>query len=207
MVSTPILIACGLILAALIFGLLVKQTWRTRQYLTGISLFLASLVLLLSGLLFILVSVGIHGYKALVREDLAATVYVTPLGVQQFQAKIVRPNTPDTTFAVAGDELYLDARILKWKPIVNVLGLHTAYSLDRITGRYIDLRDEKTKVRTVYALDGEPKPWDLFLLRTRYGFLSPILDVQYGSAAFVPFRDVHVVRIFVGTSGLIARSQ
>jgi hypothetical protein len=157
--------------------------------------------------LVLLVSVGTKGYKALVREDLAATAYITPLGNQQFRATIVRPHTPDTTFTLAGDELYMDARILKWKPIVNVLGLHTAFCLDRIAGRYIDIRDENAKLHTLYSLSGGTMPWDLFFLRVRYGFLSPILDAHYGSAAFVPVNDVKVVRILVTASGLIARSE
>ena len=101
----------------------------------------------------------------------------------------------------------MDARILKWKPIVNVLGLHTAYCLDRVSGRYSDIRDERTKVRSLYSLNGGMMPWDLFFLRVRYGFLSPVLDAQYGSAAFVPASDVKVVRILVTASGLIAKSE
>jgi hypothetical protein len=163
--------------------------------------------MILSGLLALVISAGSIGYKALVREELAATVYITPLGIQQFQAKIVFPDALDTTFAIAGDELYVDARILKWKPLVNVLGLHTAYCLDRVAGRYVDINDEHTKVRTLYSLGGEMKPWDLFFLRTRYSFLAPILDAYYGSAAFVPVRDVKVIKILVTTSGLIARPE
>lgn len=205
--TTQLCVTAGLFLSALVFALLVKNSWRKRRFLGGFTCLLLSLVTVLSALLVLLISAGTRGYKALVREDLAATVYITPLGNQQFQARIVRPNADDTTLAVAGDELYIDARILKWKPLVNILGLHTAFCLDRVSGRYIDLRDERTKVRTVYALDGGPRPWDLFLLRTRYGFLSPVLDAQYGSAAFTPFRDLHVVRIMVTTSGLVARGE
>jgi hypothetical protein len=51
------------------------------------------------------------------------------------------------------------------------------------------------------------KPWDLFFLRTRYSFLAPIIDAYYGSAAFVPVRNVKVVKIMVTTSGLIARPE
>jgi hypothetical protein len=163
--------------------------------------------MILSALLALAISVGSIGYKALVREELAATVYITQLGVQQFQAKIVRPDASDTAFAIAGDELYVDARILKWKPLVNVLGLHTAYCLDRVAGRYTDINDERAKVRTLYSLGGGIKPWDLFFLRNRYSFLAPILDAYYGSAAFVPVRDVKVVKIMVTTSGLIARPE
>jgi hypothetical protein len=189
------------------FGLLVRQAWKNRRFLGCLTFLLLFLVAILSALLVLLVSAGTKGYKALVREELVDTAYITPLGSQQFRARIVRPAATDTAFAIAGDELYVDARILKWKPIVNVLGLHTAYCLDRVSGRYSDTRDEQTKVRTLYSLNGAMMPWDLFFLRVRYGFLSPILDAQYGSAAFVPVNNVKVVRILVTTSGLIARCE
>ena len=35
-----------------------------------------------------------------------------------------------------GDQVLVDARILKWHYIGNVLGLHTQYELDRLTGRF-----------------------------------------------------------------------
>jgi hypothetical protein len=207
-VDFVLLIVAGvLLLAAIVFGLLVRQAWKNRRFMGCLTLVLLFLVAILSALLVLLVSVGTKGYKALVREELAATAYITPLGNQQFRAKIVRPGAPDTAFTIAGDELYMDARILKWKPIITVLGLHTAYCLDRVSGRYIDISDEHTKVRTLYSLNGGMMPWDLFFLRVHYGFLSPILDAQYGSAAFVPVNDVKVVKILVTAGGLIARRE
>jgi hypothetical protein len=191
----------------LVFGFLVLNSWKNRRIMGGLTYLLLSLVMILSALLALAITAGTIGYKALVREELAATVYITPLGIQQFQAKIVRPGARDTAFAIAGDELYIDARILKWNPFVNILGLHTAYCLDRVAGRYRDIRDEKNKVRTVYSLYGEMKPWDIFLLRTRYSFLTPVLDAYYGSATFIPIRDMDVLRILVTTSGLIARPE
>jgi len=202
-----LLATSALLLAGIVFGLLVRRAWKNRRFMGCLTFLLLSIIAMLSALLVLLVSAGTKGYKALVREELAATAYITPLGNQQFRAKIVRPHAPDTAFAIAGDELYMDARILKWKPIVTVLGLHTAYCLDRVSGRYSDTRDERTKVRTLYSLNNGMRHWDLFFLRVRYGFLSPILDAQYGSAAFVPANDVKVVRILVTGSGLIARSE
>jgi hypothetical protein len=200
-------IALGLFLGAVIFLMFVKVALGRRLFFEGFAGLLLSLVCLLSSILVVLVSAGTAGYRALVHEETAATVQVEPLGNQQFRVKIVRPGAIDTAFTLAGDELYMDARILKWKPIVNMLGLHTGYCLDRVAGRYVDIRDERTKVRTVYSLGGAMRPWDLFRLRARYSFLAPILDAQYGSAAFVPVRDARVVKIMVTTSGLIARPE
>jgi hypothetical protein len=197
----------GLILAGFLFVYLVPLLWKRRNIFGSLICLLVSVVMALTVVLFLCISTGIKGYTALTREDRAATVYITPLGSQQFRAKVVRPNLPDTVFSVAGDELYIDARVLKWKPIVNILGIHTAYCLDRVSGRYRDAQDETSKVRTVYSLTGPVKPWDLFFLRTRFEFLSPLVDAYYGSAAFVPVNNVRVVAVTVSASGLIARPQ
>jgi hypothetical protein len=105
---------------------------------------------------------------------------------------------------IAGDELYVDAHILKWKPVANVLGLHTAYELDRIAGRYRAVEQERKSLRTVYPL-GEPKAFDLFALREKYAWLAPLLDAEYGSASFVPVTRPAELEVRVSTSGLLIR--
>jgi len=40
------------------------------------------------------------------------------------------------TYPISGDEIYVDARILKWHALANLLGLSTAYELDRVGGRF-----------------------------------------------------------------------
>jgi hypothetical protein len=150
------------------------------------------------------VLVGIQGYRALTREDLAARVSVRPTGPQSFAATVRYPDGREAGFQLAGDEIYVDARILKWKPIANVLGLHTGYELDRVAGRYRDVEQERSARRTVYPL-GEEKPVDLFGLRRRHAFLAPLLDAEYGSATFVQVTQPAELEVRVSTSGLLIR--
>lgn len=202
-----IAVIAGLILAGFFFVCLVPLLWKRRNIFGSFLSLLLAVLLTMTVLMLLLVIAGTKGYAALTREELAATVYVTPLGNQQFRAKIVQPDGRDTVFAVAGDELYIDARVLKWKPFANLLGLHTAYRLDRVSGRYIDLKDEAAKVRTLYSLAGPMEPWDIFLLRTRFNFLAPLVDAYYGSATFVPVNTMRALRVLVSTTGLLIRSQ
>lgn len=202
-----LIVFCGMILCGFIFLICIPRALKRRRIMGGFTFLLMALLMFMAALVVLLVATGIKGYKALTREELAAVVYITPLGNQQFQARIVRSGINDTLFAIAGDELYIDARVLKWKSVINFLGLHTSYCLDRVTGRYSDIKDERTKVRTIYSLSGGIKPWDIFFLRTRYNFLAPLVDAQYGSATFTPVQGISTVRIMVTTSGLIARAD
>ena len=145
-----------------------------------------------------------RGYQALTHEAVAATVEVQPEGPKRFRVRVHTPAGIIKEFQLAGDEFYVDAHILKWKPFANVLGLHTAYELDRVTGRYRDLSDERVAPRTVYGL-AQDKPMDLFALRQRYAALAPLLDAEYGSATFVPADRPQRLEVRVSTSGLLIR--
>lgn len=150
------------------------------------------------------VALGIAGYEAFTREVVAARISVVPSGPQRFDAKVKFADGREAGFVIAGDELYVDAHILKWKPVANVLGLHTAYELDRIAGRYRAVEQERKSIRTVYPL-GLPKVVDLFALRNRYAWLAPLVDAEYGSASFVPVTKPAELEVRVSTSGLLIR--
>jgi hypothetical protein len=150
------------------------------------------------------VSLGLQGYRALTREDVAARLIVAPKGAQRFSARLVFPDGREAAFDLAGDEIYVDARILKWKPFANLIGLHTAYELGRVAGRYRDIGQERTALRTVYSL-GRDREVDLFELRLRHPFLAPLVDAEYGSASFVPVTQPSELELRVSTTGLLIR--
>ncbi|MDH4080602.1 MAG: hypothetical protein OEU68_12385 [Nitrospira sp.] len=163
-----------------------------------------ALVCLLSGALFITLHLSLQGYRALTREDLAATIQAEPTGPSQFYVTVHIPERQPERFQLAGDEIYIDAHILKWKPWANLFGLHTAYALDRLAGRYQAIEDERGKPHTVYALGGTGAV-DLFLLRRRFDWLEPVVDAEYGSAAFFPARDPVSLELRVSATGLLFR--
>ena len=88
----------------------------------------------------------------------------------------------------------------------DMVGVHTAYELDRIAGRYHALKDEQALPRPVHAL-GAPKPIDLFSLRRRYVMLAPLVDAEYGSASFVPVTRPAELEVRVSTTGLLIREK
>jgi hypothetical protein len=165
---------------------------------------LAGLLLLALGALAGTISVGMMGYRALTREDVAAHIVVKPTGRQQFIATFRFPDGREATYELAGDEFYVDAHILKWNPYANIIGLHTSYELDRVAGRYRTIKDERDAMRTVHAI-ARDKPVDLYELGRRYTFLAPILDAEYGSATFVPVTRSAELELRVSTTGLLIR--
>ncbi len=148
--------------------------------------------------------VGVHGYRALLHEEVAATLEVTPLEPQWFEVTLRTPDGAERHFALAGDQVYVDAHILKWKPLLNLFGLRTAYELDRIAGRYFDIEQERLQRRTLFSL-ATPKPLNLFLLCKEYPFIEAFLDAEYGSASYAMAREPALYELRVSTSGLLLR--
>ena len=201
-----VLIVCAILLGVLGTSFIVAGVValkRARPLGFGVRTLLGLLLVTL-GLLAGSISVGMRGYRALTYEELAARIEVQPVGPQRFMATVHIPDRPDTSYEIAGDQIYVDAHILKWKPLVNVLGLHTAYELSRIAGRYDAIEQERTAERTLHALAPD-RTIDLFGLRQKYAFLEPLLDAEYGSGTFVPVRGPAELEVRVSTTGLLIR--
>lgn len=195
-------IVLGTLGAILIFNA-IAALMRSRPLRFALRV-LAGLLLVSLGVLAGAIAAGIHGYRALTREDVAARLSVRPAGPQRFTATIRYPDGREATYELAGDEIYVDAHILKWKPLVNVLGLHTAYELDRIAGRFRAIEQERGAARTVHSL-GRERAVDLFELRQRYAFLAPLLDAEYGSATFMAVTRPAELELRVSATGLLMR--
>lgn len=192
-------------LSLVFFGLTGWALKNRRAFRTASGTLLALLTLSLSALAGTL-SVSTQGYRALTHEELAASVTTRKLSDQRFEAHVVFSDGRDTVFVLAGDEFYVDAHILKWKPLANLIGFHTDYSLDRISGRYVALEDEQSEPRTVFSLS-RPRSLDLFELRRRYPILGWLVDAEYGSGTFIGAEDEAAYDVLVSTSGLLVRER
>src|SRR5881409_2005069 len=179
MPSTLIIVGICLLVVSVALFRGVPAAVRGGRWLGGAGRGLVGLLLLALAALAGTISVGIRGYRALTYEEVAATVKTEPVGVQRFRATIVLPDRRLAMYDLAGDAFYVDAHILKWHPWANLLGLHTAYELDRVAGRYNAVADERSKPHTVYDI-GRERTIDLFDLARRYPVLGPLVDAQYG---------------------------
>jgi hypothetical protein len=107
-------------------------------------------------------------------------------------------------YDLSGDAFYVDGYIVKWPAFMNLLGLHTVYELDRIAGRYNDVRDERTKPHTVYSLS-RPKALNMYRVVKAFPPLRLLIDAEYGSATFIAARRPATYHVLVSTSGLMIR--
>ncbi len=144
-------------------------------------------------------------YQRLTHETPIATIRFQQSAQQRFDVLLQPVDAPLQRHELYGDEWQLDARILKWHGIANLLGLDAQYRLHRLSGRYSDIENERTFPRSVHAISEAPQP-DLWrLVRDYPRLLGWFADAAYGSAVFLPMRDGAEYTISLSQSGLVAR--
>ncbi|HEX3949473.1 MAG TPA: hypothetical protein VHW95_06455 [Steroidobacteraceae bacterium] len=202
MTFTALIAVCALF--GVLFFIAAIRRLRRRRVLGGMMHGGAALVFFLAAACALLIGTNLRSYQRLSYEQPAGELQFTKQGDRQFEAKLSYPDGERASFPLRGDEWQVDARVLKWHAFANLVGFDAAYRLERISGRYTHIEDERSQPRTVYELHspGRIDPWELV---HRYRSWFPWMDALYGSATFLPMADGALYEIKVSQSGLIAR--
>jgi hypothetical protein len=193
----------GLLLALPLEVAAVRRL-RHLQFARGTLFLLSGGVVILVAVGAALVAMNLYTYARLTHEQEAARVSIRQLGERRYVVSVEPKNAPRRHFELRGDEWQIDARVLKWRPIGNLLGFDTIYRLERLSGRYGDITAERAGPRTTYALSEEPGV-DFWTVLRRYHEYVPLADALYGSAAYVPMAEGAEYAVSVSTSGLVVR--
>jgi hypothetical protein len=177
---------------------------RRRRIIGGLLTALAGLVFLLLPACIAVVAASMVTYTRLTHETRALQADFSRTGEHAFTVVLTFPDGEVQRLALEGDEWQVDARIIKWKPLANIAGFDTVYRLERISGRYATIADERSRPHSVYALSA-PARIDLWSLVRHATAWLPGIDALYGSAAYVPMADRASFAVMVTQSGLIVR--
>lgn len=153
-----------------------------------------------------LLAASLHTYARLTHEQEAARVSMRQLGERHYTLTVQAQNAPPRHFEMRGDEWQIDARVLKWRALGNLLGFDTVYRLERVSGRYGDIAQERAARRTVHELPPET-PLDVWSLLKKHHEYVPFADALYGSAVYVPMAEGAEYAVTVSSSGLVVRPR
>ncbi|MDE2148928.1 MAG: hypothetical protein KGJ55_03635 [Gammaproteobacteria bacterium] len=150
-------------------------------------------------------SVGLNllTYARLTAEHPVAGLRFARLAPQIYDVVLTESGRPPQHATLAGDDWQLDARVVKWKGWVTLLGLPPLYRLERLSGRYEDLHQAQTTPPSIVGLAADPG-----LPLAELGRLAPwlsLVDARYGSSAYLPMADGAEYTVTLGNAGLIAR--
>ena len=166
-----------------------------------------------------LLALNVQTYSRLTYERPVATISTKQLGPQHFEATVVQPAATEGAeptigvYQVHGDEWRLEAQVLRWKPWANVLGLDSQYRLDRLSGRYQSVEQERNAIRSVHEIrGGDPAvdlPWSLSAwdMARKYRRWVDAVDTLYGGGAYMPMADGAEYEVWITQSGLVARPK
>lgn len=199
-VMAGFIIVLALVIVLLAGRLLFKGRWF-MGWLRG----MAGLILLLSSLLLALAAYDFYSYKQLSQEQVVASLSFTRVDSQRYQVSLVNSEGNEQIFEIRGDLWQLDARIIKWTELLARLGMTPGYKLDRLSGRYYSLEDEKTAERSVHQLGNTRNIIDLWQWAREYGSGLSVIDASYGSATYLPMEDGALFSVSLSNTGLLAR--
>ncbi len=178
-----------------------------RERVKGLRRLPVATSFVLFAVLLLTIAVGLRGFEALTHEERAGTIVITRAGAEpRFVATWMPAAGPVKKAVLTGDQIQVDAQILKWAPWANVLGLHTQFAVRRVTGRYASAAKHNAKPPKTVAVTAPPIV-DIFALARALPAFVPVVDATYGSSSFVRANDGARWDVFVSTSGLLMRPQ
>lgn len=207
---SPFLLLLLPALLLLLFGLLelstcgrrLRQRRRMRAVphgLIGVSLLIAALAL--GGL-----SATLMHYQRLGGQETVARLTLRQLEPQRYAVRLDGADGRHRSFELLGDEWQLDARVLRWRLPALLAGAPNLYRLERLSGRYGDIKQEREAPRSVHALAEDAFP-DLWTLRRQFPDWLDFVDADFGSAAYLPMLDGARYEVTLGPrGGLVARA-
>ena len=177
----------------------------------GASHTIVGLPLTLLGLGVALVALNTQMFARLTHESDVANVSVKAVSAAKglYHITIQRLDGPNQTLTcdLQGDEWEIAARVQKWKPWANVLGLDTTYALDQVANKYYDASRGNGRPITSCDLRGPeptvdkimPDAWVNWVLGQAY-----TEQRRFGSAAYMPLSDGATYKVVMTQSGLNA---
>jgi hypothetical protein len=199
------ILAAVIVIIALFVIYFAARILCKKGWLLGWFRGMMGLILLFSSTVLALAAIDFYSYKQFNKENVVASLSFRQVLPQLYRVSLVDNDGAKHSFQLAGDLWQLDARILKWKPSLTKVGLAAGFRLDRLSGRYYSLEEERGAQRTVYELSNSKSSLDLWQWLKDHGSSISIIDASYGSATYLPMEDGALFSVSLSNTGLLAR--
>lgn len=197
--------ALACLIFVLVFGGGLRRSLRQRRWSGALLRLLLLAVFLAAGLGLALLSGALFHYLELAGDTRVATIALRQVEPQRFAARLETPDGLHRSLELRGDEWQLDARLIRWKLPALLAGAPNLYRLERLSGRYGDVKQELEAQRTVHDLSADAFH-DLWTLKRQFPQYLRFVEADYGSAAFLPMLDGARYEVTLGSrGGLVAR--
>jgi hypothetical protein len=196
------IIVIALALVSLYFGarFLANKSWIMGWIRGSIGLLFISVTVFLG-----LAVTDFFSYENILAEQTLATLSIEELEEQRYKVTVEYIlDSREESYELRGDLWQMDAKIIRWLGFFQAMGAKPGYRLDRISGRYYSLEDERRNDRTVYSLQEPKMGLDVWGWLQGGGSFVPWVDAVYGSATYLPLVDGAIYQVKLSNSGLTA---
>ena len=139
-------------------------------------------------------------YTSLTREDLVAKLRFSPIANTEkvHRAYLFAPDdTVIGNYVLNGDQWRIDAYFIKMKYMANIFGMDSKYALDRIVGRYKNIREANTHQHIAYQIESHD------IIDT----FSFFVDTRYGSSTFKEIKPQVEYLVYKTPTGIMVREK
>jgi hypothetical protein len=188
-----------LIVGFLLTGLAIRQLIYKRRLLVASLNGLLGLVVVLVATFVSMLLFNIQSYVQLTKEHILADVEIGAIesGTTSLSLTV---NGERRDYPLAADEWRLDARFIKWKPWVTLLGKDPVVRLEALSGRNTA---QGNNLVQAYNLHEDFAIVDKIItnLTDHFG----MVDTMYGSSVYMPIKAGAHYQVSANHAGLIAR--
>ncbi|MBT2989143.1 MAG: hypothetical protein KME65_09280 [Candidatus Thiodiazotropha sp. (ex Ctena orbiculata)] len=188
-----------LLFGILLTGLAIRQLVLKRKILAASVNGLLGVVVLLVASFVSMLFLSVQSYVQLTKEQLLAEVEVGAV-VSGNSELVLTINGERRVYPISAGEWRVDARFIKWKPWVALLGKEPVVRLESLSGREAGTG---SRVIQVHNLHDDFAIVDRIVanLTDRFG----MVDTMYGSSVYMPVERGARYRVSANHAGLIAR--
>jgi hypothetical protein len=188
------------ITGVLLTGYALLALFRRRRFLSAGINGLLGFSLVMAGGFFSLLLLNIQTYQQLTRETTLAEITIGQKTVDGVQIHLVSRHHDDVYF-VDSPEWRLDARFLKWKPWMSLMGKDPVVRLESLEERSSGRPPDRPSKR--FNLITENAWMDTFI--SEISQHMGLIDSVFGSSVYMPVRHGARYQITASLSGLVAR--
>lgn len=194
--ATIVLAAAGavLVIAGLLF---FRHPGWLLTWLKGMAVF----GVILAGLYVLVIALNLTSYHSLAGMQTVATISTQRQADQIWQVTLNSDDGVSTVRTLQGDQWQIDVRIIRFSGPLRWLDIASGYRLDRLSGRYTSLEQERSSPRTTITLSEAIWP-DLWQWDREVNL--PFVEAVDGNATFMPMRDGAVFDVKLSSSGLVS---
>lgn len=194
--ATIVLAATGavLVIAGLLF---FRHPGWLLTWLKGMAVF----GVILAGLYVLVIALNLTSYHSLAGMQTVATISTQREADQIWQVTLNSDDGVSTVRTLQGDQWQIYVRIIRFSGPLRWLDIASGYRLDRLSGRYTSLEQERSSPRTTVTLSEAIWP-DLWQWDREVNL--PFVEAVDGNATFMPMRDGAVFDVKLSSSGLVS---